>query len=432
MQHGVVVIGGGIVGASVALHLADLGAPVTLVDEDRPGYRASALSFGSLTALDAHPASYQLACGSMAAWPRWARRLGPRAGFRRGGEVRWATGPAGGRALTEQVERLERQGYPVRLVREAALRRLLPAAGPLPVSAAAHAPADAQVDPAGAVAACHDALAAAGGRLLLGAPARVLVRDGGVRVHAGGAVLRPAVTVLAAGAASARVAAACGVEVPLVPSPGLLVETAPVPERLTGGVTYLLDEPGPQIHLRQRPDGSVLVGEGSQRHPARDLSQRHAQRLLRQAARLFPALRGVPARCVTVGWRLQTADQLPIVGPVPGLPPLYLALAPGGVTVAPLLGELAAGEVATGVPEPRLSAFRPDRFDRQVTELVQEVEAVFTPGPATGPGGGGRMAHGGGGTPRDAPAGPRAAPPPAAPPGEDRQAETGGRRRWRR
>ena len=44
------------------------------------------------------------------------------------------------------------------------------------------------------------------------------------------------------------------------------------------------------------------------------------------------------------------SDRLPIVGPLPWLEGLYLAVSHSGVTLAPVLGRLIAAEVATGRP----------------------------------------------------------------------------------
>jgi glycine/D-amino acid oxidase-like deaminating enzyme len=76
--------------------------------------------------------------------------------------------------------------------------------------------------------------------------------------------------------------------------------------------------PGPQVHLRQRPDGSVVLGERSQELVAHDLSPRHGQALLGQAARFLPVLHGTRIARTLLAWRSMPADRLPIVGPVPG------------------------------------------------------------------------------------------------------------------
>src|SRR6266540_3653729 len=127
------------------------------------------------------------------------------------------------------------RGYPIVPVDETDLRQLLPAAEPGPVAAA-----------------CRAATQATGGRLLLGEPARLRLDDDGLRVEVGDRVLRPAITVLAAGAGSVAVARAVGLDVATLASPGLLVQTEPLPA-FTAKVVYLPGGPGPQVHLRQRP-----------------------------------------------------------------------------------------------------------------------------------------------------------------------------------
>jgi glycine/D-amino acid oxidase-like deaminating enzyme len=206
--------------------------------------------------------------------------------------------PQQGRELAEQVERGRSRDYPIAPVDETDLRQLLPAAEPGPVAAACHAPWDGQVEPDLVVAATQAAMVATGGRLLLVEPARVRLDDDGILVELGDRMLRPAIIVLAAGAGSVAVARAVGLDVATLVSPGLLVQTEPLPA-FTDKVVYLPGGPGPQVHLRQRPDGSVLLGEGSQEMVTHDPSGRHARALLGQAARFLPSSTapGSPARC---------------------------------------------------------------------------------------------------------------------------------------
>jgi glycine/D-amino acid oxidase-like deaminating enzyme len=63
----VVVVGAGIVGCAIAVHLADQGVRPVVVDPDRPAGGASASSFASLSAFGKDPAAwYELACAGMA------------------------------------------------------------------------------------------------------------------------------------------------------------------------------------------------------------------------------------------------------------------------------------------------------------------------------------------------------------------------------
>ena len=60
--------------------------------------------------------------------------------------------------------------------------------------------------------------------------------------------------------------------------------------------------------------------------------------------------------------RPEPADGLPAVGLVPGHDNLYVAAMHSGITLAPLIGRLAALEIVDGIVTEQLSAFRPARF----------------------------------------------------------------------
>jgi glycine/D-amino acid oxidase-like deaminating enzyme len=66
---------------------------------------------------------------------------------------------------------------------------------------------------------------------------------------------------------------------------------------------------------------------------------------------------------VRVGQRSLPADGLPVAGFADPDGRLYLLATHSGVTLAPLLGALAAREIL-GEPVPELAPYRPGRFDR--------------------------------------------------------------------
>jgi glycine/D-amino acid oxidase-like deaminating enzyme len=372
----VVVVGAGILGCSIAVHLVDRGVLPVLIDPERPGQGTSTGSFASISAFGKDPAAwFQLACAGMSGWPRFAVRIGEDVGLRRAGEVRFTSDPEAGRRLTRLVADARGRGYPVRLVDAGELARLLPDARIGPVTAACFAPNDGQVEPPLVLAACRAELERAGVRFV-GGRARVHLDDDGVRVEVGTEVLRPRACVLAAGAEAVQVAAAVGLEVPTVASPGMLVQTRPLPP-LTDRVVYLPGEPGPAVHLCQRADGSVLIGERTQETVATQPGLHHARALAVQAARFFPALAGVGVDKWWLAYRAMPADRLPIVGPLPWLDSLYLAVSHSGVTVAPVLGRLIAGEAADQLADGLLAPFRPARFAERTTQVMLEVESVF-------------------------------------------------------
>jgi glycine/D-amino acid oxidase-like deaminating enzyme len=372
----VVVVGAGILGCSIAVHLVDLGVWPVVIDPDRPGQGTSRGSFASISAFGKDPvALLQLACAGVSGWPRFAGRIGGEVGLRRAGEVRVADDPVAGRRLAGQVAVARGRGYPVGLVDAGELARLLPGARVGQVSAASFAPNDGQVEPPLVLAACRRVLAEAGVRVLSGR-ARVRLDDDGVRVQAGAEVLRPETCVLAAGAEAVQVAAAVGLQVPTLASPGLLAQTRPLAP-LTDRVVYVPGGPGPPVHLRQRADGSVLVGEGTQETLATNPGLAQARALVAQAARFLPALAGVGVDTWWLAYRPMPSDRLPIVGRLPWLDPLYVAVSHSGVTLAPVLGRLIAAEVATQTSDGLLAPFRPARFAERTTRVLLEVESVF-------------------------------------------------------
>ena len=78
-----------------------------------------------------------------------------------------------------------------------------------------------------------------------------------------------------------------------------------------------------------------------------------------------------------LAYRAMPSDRLPIVGPLPWLEGLYLAVSHSGVTLAPVLGRLVAAEVATQAADGLLAPFRPTRFAERATRVLLEVESVF-------------------------------------------------------
>ena len=84
--------------------------------------------------------------------------------------------------------------------------------------------------------------------------------------------------------------------------------------------------------------------------------------MLDRAAYYLPALKGATAFAEPVGYRPMPADGLPVLGFVEKAPNLYIALMHSGVTLAPLVSELAAMEILDGARVERLSPYRPERF----------------------------------------------------------------------
>jgi glycine/D-amino acid oxidase-like deaminating enzyme len=364
----VVVVGAGIVGASIAYHLALRNVFVTLIDKGRPGSGASSHSFAWINAGAKSPISYHdFNRRSLEMWDRFAQQLGADVGLRWGGKISWEATPERARALKKMVWQLQSWGYPSRFIDEAELRQLEPGLSPGPVAAAEFSEIEGQVDPQRVVDACVQRVRELGGVAQESTAVNGLSLNGNraQSVHTSRGDIPCDAVVLAAGVDTTALAAMAGVNVPQEESPGVVIRTDPQPKLLRSvPVVYAppIDANHQEIHLRQTADGTVMIGEGSQESLSRDDSQSHANDLLACAVHYLPALAGAKAIPVPVGYRPMPRDGYPVLGFAEAAPNVYITLTHSGVTLTPLIGELATIEIVDGVRVEVLQDYRPERF----------------------------------------------------------------------
>ena len=138
----VVVIGAGIIGASIAYHLSRRNVAVTVVDKAQPGSGASSHSFAWINGTAKIPASYHdFNRRSLEMWSRFSRDLGVDVGLHWGGQLEWGRTAERAKQLRQRVKQLQKWGYPCQMIDEAELRRLEPdlCAGPVAAAALSYA-----------------------------------------------------------------------------------------------------------------------------------------------------------------------------------------------------------------------------------------------------------------------------------------------------
>ena len=115
--HRCAVIGAGVLGACVAVRLAEAGIRVTLLEQAQPGHAATRSSFAWLNANDKTPRAYHdLNHAGIRAWAALSASLSGVAWYRPVGNIEWAATGAGRAQLTARVRRLAGWGYPARLI----------------------------------------------------------------------------------------------------------------------------------------------------------------------------------------------------------------------------------------------------------------------------------------------------------------------------
>jgi glycine/D-amino acid oxidase-like deaminating enzyme len=356
----VVVVGGGIIGASIAFHLARRGASVTLCEKYRPAAGATEKSFAWINAtFSKQPRSYfELNRLGMAAWQQLDRELQHALRVQWGGSVEWYPPGEEAEALRRDLRRHQQWGYGAQLVEDAELRRLVPGVAPGPVAAASFSDQEGSVDPVHAVEVLIAGARENGARIVHPCEVTGFECESGrvraVRTTAG--VIEADTVVLACGVDTPRVAAMVGLTVPLKDAPGVLAHSAPQAQHLER-VTL-----APGAHVVQRPDGRVVTGSSFGGSPVTHQDPEYGRQLLREAARFLPVFGGVALDRVTLGWRVMPKDELPIVGFAAPCPNVYVAAMHSGVTLAPLIGQLAVAEILDGVTVDILEPYRLSRF----------------------------------------------------------------------
>ena len=356
----IVIAGGGMLGAQMAYRFARRGAAVTLIERSRPASGATSKSFAWINATYSKqpwPYFYLNRLG-MAAWRGLDAELAGELPVRWGGSVEWYADERRADRFRADVRAHQKWGYAAALIDRARLERLEPHVQPGPVVAAAHADDEGHVDPVAAVEVLIARARRDGARIVFPAEVTGIVERGGrlaaVRTTTG--EVEADVLIVACGNDTARVAAMAGLSVPLKESPGVLVHTAPLPPLVNRVVL------APIAHMKQKPDGRIVTGEGFGGTPTADASREAGAGFLKTAAAVLPELETAALDQVTLGFRPMPKDEFPIVGFSKRRQDVYVTVMHSGVTLSPLIARLAATEILDGVEVDVLRDYRVDRF----------------------------------------------------------------------
>lgn len=353
MPKRVIVVGAGIIGASLAWHLAKAGAEVIVIDAQQPGGLATRASWAWINASWGNPEPYfRLRMRSIAEWRRLAAEV-PDLG------VNWCDGliwdlPAA--ELDAYAAQRAAWGHPIRPVSRKDIAEIEPNLA-APPAHAYHAAGEGAVEPLAAAGALLQSAVALGAELLPETPVNWLAeqhgRVAGVMTDEG--VIHADETVVAAGAGAAQLLDSIGVPLRMTTPPGLLSYSNPAPKLLNGLVM------SPDFHVRQTAGGRLVAGTDFAGANPEDDAAALAAGLQARVEAMVKGAAGLGLDFYTVGYRPTPADGFSAIGRPQGRDGLYTVVTHSGITLAPALGLFAAREIMTGARDPLLAPFAPDR-----------------------------------------------------------------------
>jgi len=357
------VIGGGVVGMSVAYGLARAGERVRVLDEGDDAFRAARGNFGLVWVQGKGlrvPDYARWTIAAARAWPALAQDLAQRTGI----DVELSQ--VGGFRFSLDADELKQLAadlatirdtlggdYPFAVLTAAQLREVMPFAGPEVVGAVT-SPLDGHVNPLRLLRALVQAHAACGGTLHPGAPVdSIIYRAGEFQVRAGGQLYSAGKLVLAAGLGNRALAPLVGLEAPVKPVRGQVLVT----ERVRPFLRH------PTMHVRQTGEGVVQIGDSKEDVGFDDgTTVAELARIARDAARYFPLLENVNVVRTWGALRVMSPDGLPIYEASRACPGAFVVTCHSGITLA----SQHAGAIADwvrGAPAPApLASFTSQRF----------------------------------------------------------------------
>ena len=363
----VVIIGGGIIGLSVAHHLSLAGEHDVLLLEREPllGSGSSAASAGGLRQQFGEEANVLFAIEGV----RQVRSLFEDTGFdpefRTYGYLLLAVTASRLALLEREVAMQNRLGLPSEILTPAEIARRFPVLAVDDLAGAAFLKTDGYCDPHAIVSGFAAAARSRGVRIEHGTEVTGLLRDGpavrGVVTPKG--TVRAEWTVNAAGPYGGTVAALAGLSLPLKPLKRQIFTTHPFDFPQDLPLVIDMDHP-----FYFRPEGGGVILSAAEAEETRDfdltLDEAGLEALVERAVARCPALADAEISGGWAGLRTLTPDGCAILGEVPGIPGLILAVGMSGhgITHAPAVGK-ALAERMLGLEETLpLDAFRVDRF----------------------------------------------------------------------
>ncbi len=356
----VAIIGGGIVGASIAYQLTSAGCRdvVILERESHQGKGSTGKSMGGVRAQFSTPSSIRMSLYSIPFFRDFEERLGHPSGYRSQGYLLMATNDRQMGYLRTNVEIQKSAGVEnVQLVTADDIGRMVPQVRTDDLAGGSFCPTDGFVDPYSVMTGFTLRAEDQGARVYRDAEVIGIDRDANgicaVRTAAGRIATRTVVN--ATGAWSAQVAKMAGLDLPVEPLRRMLVPTEPF-DKISHGAPMVIDL-GTGFHFRPEGLGLLMAWCDPEEKPSFNTTfdRTFVEKVLTLGVSRVPVLEEVavnPSRA-WAGLYEMTPDHHPILGAAPGIPGFWVAsgFSGHGVMHSPATGKIMADLILRGTTD---------------------------------------------------------------------------------
>lgn len=363
----VVIIGGGVIGLTIARALAQRGVrDVCLIERSALGTEASFAAGGILAPqaeANGRDEFFDLACRSRDLYPEFAAALYEETGvdveLDSTGTLYVALSDGDLREIVTRCEWQTKAGLVVERLTAEEARELEPCIGET-VQGALRFPRDIQVENRRLL----NALVNSVDKLKVNVATETHVesveiargRITGVQTSRG--FVSCQTVIVAAGTWSSTIENAHTPKIEPVRGQMICLDAQP---QLTRHIIY-----SPRGYLVPRHDGRLLAGSTSENAGfTKQVTAGGISHILANAHEISPAIETLPIVDTWSGLRPRAADGLPVLGPCGEIDGLFYATGHyrNGILLAPVTGELIAEAVVAGRISPLLAGFSPNRFD---------------------------------------------------------------------
>jgi glycine oxidase len=374
--YDVLIVGGGVIGWSVAYHTAKAGLSVCVVDPHKRGGHASNVAAGLICPSPqlTKPTPFaKIALASVQRFPSLRDELKENSGIDiqldACGTLRIATSEEQAKHQQKRLPAQQQLGINLHWLEATDVQKMEPAIT-VPLFGAVYGPDESQITAARLIKAYMVAAMRLGATHEETVCQRLLTKGNSVTgIATKRGELHAKQVVIASGTWTLQLTAALNIHLPIEPERGQIAVISPIAPALRHIIF------GEQIYLALKQNKSIIIGGIKDRGQFNESpSVSGVSELLRKGMSISAYVAEADVKRMLAGVRPRTPDGLPIIGPIPGWEGVSIAAGhnSNGLLLSPITGQIITSQL-TGQPTPiDQTPYLPSRFSSERDNRVME------------------------------------------------------------